>query len=379
MAVIIPYGDAQAHGSIANSVTFRRFRGRVVFQKKPHARVPGTPAQIVQRQKFKDAWKAFHALDYWALEYCKYKAIERQTTAALFFISQYLKDEIPSTTPHSGIKDITDLDIPEPFCTEDLGIQFSFLARTDPDVDVELAHIWDKQNQFADGVVADPYDRIVLYMHRTITDPIQLPFNYPLLVWWNNFSDEPKHNLIRLPHLTFAPNPSTTPWDQLTRIIEIQLYTPGLPGASQVHFKVIAECQDPLVELLYFLDIFNMSPGIKWVGMPVIIWPVTYIKIRFESSFVGTFTVPDNWVMTIRGHEKDQPSGEWNIIFPSFSLENTESIEFWIANDLSLWYDRAMTNLAKWSGTLDKYLYLAQDFSLYYDKEMIQLANAPYF
>jgi len=379
MAVIIPYGDAQAHGSIANSVTFRRFRGKVVFQKKPHAKVPGTPGQKAQRQKFKDAWKAFHALDFWALEYCKAKAIEQQTTAALFFISQYLTDEIPSTTVQNGIKNITDLDLPETVDTENAGIKFSLLARTDPATDVILGHIWDKLNVFVDGAVADPYHRAVLHLHRTEIDPIEIPFNYPLLIWWEDFSDTAKHNLIRLPQLSFSPNPSTDPWTELARVILIRIYGEAITGAEQVTVQVIAEGADPFPESPYWNDTFNCLPGQKMVFSPNINWPNTYIKFKFISAYDGTFTVPDNWVITIKGFEHGGPETEWNIVFPTFSLEDTETEEFWIAIDLSLWYDRAMTSIAKWTGSLDKYLFLAQDFSLYYNKEMTQLANAPYF
>ncbi|MBA7647918.1 hypothetical protein ES703_55697 [subsurface metagenome] len=188
MAVIIPFGDAQAHGSIAKSVTFRRFRGKVVFQKKPHARIPGTPKQKIQRDKFKDAWKAFHALSNWALDYCKWKAIQYQTTAALFFLSQYLLTEIPSTIVHHFFWDITDLDLPETTVEEMQGLKFEFLARTDPDSDLTLAHIYDKENQFADGSQSGAYDRSVIRLVNLLETPIEIPFNYPILVWWKDFS-----------------------------------------------------------------------------------------------------------------------------------------------------------------------------------------------
>jgi hypothetical protein len=379
MAVVIPFGDAQAHGSIAKSITFRRHRGKVVLQKKPHAKVPGTPKQKTQRGKFKDAWKAFHKLDFWALEYLKYKAIEHQTTAALFFLSQYLLTEVPSTTPQFGIKDITDLDLPDLIAVEDMGLRFSFLARTDPDTDVNLGYIWDKENHFYDGVVADPYNRMVICIHRVLPEPINIPFDYPLLIWWDNFSDVQKHHLIRFPSITLALTASDTPWVGLAEITKIEIYPPAITGGENVTVDVIAEHGDPLVEMPYYDDDIRCNIGDKTIFDPSINYPVTYIKIKFVSNHSGTFQVPNNWVLTIKGYEKDQPYSEWNIIFPAFNLEFEESIEFWISDDLSLWYDREMTNLAKGPPSENVYLYLAQDFSLYYDKEMTQLANSPYF
>lgn len=379
MAVIIPFADAQAHGSIANSVTFRRHRGKVVFQKKPHARVPGTQKQKAQRQKFKDAWKAFHALDFWALEYCKAKATEAQTISSNWFISQYLTDEIPSTVVNYGIKDVTDLDLPDTVDVIDEGVKSSLLARTDPATDVLLGHIWDKLNVFVDGAVASPYDRAVLHIHRTEVTPMTIPFNYPLLVWWKNFSDEPKHNLIRLPQMGLGGAPSTVPWTELNRIWSIQIYPPAIIGADQVTVQIIAEGPDPFPENPYWLEVINCSPGETGIALPLLPYPNAYIKFKFTSAYAGTFIVPDNWAITIDGWEKDLERSEWNIIFPAFSLEDTEVIEFWIAIDLSLWYDRAMTSIAKPTITQDKDFFIANDFSIYYNKEMTQLANAPYF
>ncbi len=106
MAIIIPFADPDAHGSIANSVSFRRRRGKVVFQKKPHGKQPNTPAQQAQKTKFSDGWKAYHQLDSWEIEYLTNKAADLNTTKANLFLSQFLLDEIPSTIPLNQIKNI---------------------------------------------------------------------------------------------------------------------------------------------------------------------------------------------------------------------------------------------------------------------------------
>jgi hypothetical protein len=63
MAIIIPYGDINAHGSLGGSVSFRRRFGRVIFQKKPHPVQPNTAGQLAQRLAFKNASESWNFLN----------------------------------------------------------------------------------------------------------------------------------------------------------------------------------------------------------------------------------------------------------------------------------------------------------------------------
>ena len=65
MAVIIPYADPNAHGTIGDSVSFRRRFNKVIFQKKPNPVQPNTAAQLAQRAAFKTVqndWYSYPAL-----------------------------------------------------------------------------------------------------------------------------------------------------------------------------------------------------------------------------------------------------------------------------------------------------------------------------
>ena len=377
MAVIIPFADAQAHGSIANSVTFRRYKGKVVFQKKPHARIPGTSGQKLQREKFKDAWKAYHALDFWALEYVKAKAAEAQQYPANWFISQYLTDEIPSATVQYGIKDITDLDLPDIVGAVDLQAKFTLKARTDPATDVDLGNIHDKQNTFVDGAVAAPYDRAVLHIEQIAGGGTVFPFNYPLLLWWKNFSDEAKHNLIRLPAMTLGVPPSTDPLNTIQRVEYITIFPPEIPFGVNVSISFWWEYVDPWVKYLagslqYTIGRHPVKYG-WWPNDP------SNFLIRLTNNLPDTFIMPDNTVIHFEANWKDMGIVEFDIIFPEVIMAGPGTIYFWVADDFSLWYDRAMTSLAKSATPFIREFFIANDFSIYYNKEMTQLANAPYF
>lgn len=379
MAVVIPYGDAQAHGSLADSISFRRHRGRVVLQKKPHSRQPGTPGQLAQRQRFKDGWQSYHALNLWELQYVQTKATQAQTSPSAWYLSQYLTDNIPSTTVQKGIKQITALDLPEVMGTDPQEIQFVFNARTDPDSDEELAHIWDNQNIIAPGPAVTPYDRAFIHVYYPGVDQVVIPFDYPILIYWNNFSDEPKENLIRLPELHLAPTPSTTPFHDVKELTAIENLEDSPPGGNQVGQTYFWEYGGGPTAVEFNGDPFPSNKGIFFNFSPTFASPYDTFRIRFLSGFAGTWAVPDNWTIKLYYWDFTPVEKQIFIRFPAFSLGNGESKEFWMSDDTSLWNDRAMTDLAKYNGPQEIDLYLAQDFSLYYNQEMTQLANSPYF
>ncbi len=379
MAVVIPYGDAQAHGSLADSICFRRHRGRVVLQKKPHSRRPGTPGQIAQRQKFKDGWTSFHALNLWELEYAQIKATQEQTIASNWYLSQYLTDNIPSTITQKGIMIISDLDLPEVIGADPQEIQFTFNARTDPSSDIELAHIWDNQNIFNSGPAVAPYDRAYIHVYYPGVAQVVIPFDYPILINWLNFSNEPKENLIRLPELHLAPTPSTTPWHDMKAFGYTNVLEDSPPGGNQVILNIWNEWDPPPGQE----QVWNTQPLFCNIGLHLSPTNLPAVRERtrfvFTSGFSGTWSVPDNW--TIQVHYSDDGDVEKDVFirFPAFSLTLGQTREFWMSDDTSLWNDQAMTDLAKYNGPQETNLWLAQDFSVYYNQDLTQLANSPYF
>lgn len=376
MAVVIPYGDAQAHGSLADSICFRRHRGRVVLQKKPHARAPGTPGQIIQRQKFKDGWVAFHSLNLWELEYVQAKATQQQTTPSNWYLSQYLTDAIPSTTKMSGIKQVTDLDLPETIGAQLDDFYFNIIARTDAGpVDWILADIEDNENLFNAGVVASPYNRALIRIGRNKTTPLEIPFDYPVLIWWNNFSDQPKENLIRLPEISLPEPSSTTPLSGIERVNAMNIISPEDPTNKGTRISIWAVYDSPPSES-EMMNVYDHQNTWVQVNFPE---NAPHTKIVLTKELGPTVVFPDNYYIHITGNTQTLPNVEWPIFFPTFTLNVTDTLTFWIADDLSLYYDKALTMLAKGKGATTLDLFLAQDFSVYYDEAMTQLANSPYF
>ena len=240
MAIVVPYGDTQAHGSIACSLTFRRFRSKVVMQKKPHPTQPNTPGQIASRNKFKQAWKAYHQLSSWTVEYLRQAAIQYGWSGANLFISQYMLDEVPSTIPMNNMKEITDLSLPEPIAPDPDGIKHNITAIIDtPHSEDTLAHIFDNENVFYPGAGPPAYNRSRLVLSRTDPTPIDIPFNYPIILVWKDFNDVERTNLVRLPAFTLQQSglPSDTPIANVKEIVSANIHTTIGATSKQIYFE----------------------------------------------------------------------------------------------------------------------------------------------
>ena len=95
MAKIIPFGDPNAHGSLADSVCFRRVRGGVVFQKKPNPRPSSTPAQLIQRASFTTSQGLWYGYDNGAKPFFGYRATMLGLTPRQLFCRSYLLNQLP--------------------------------------------------------------------------------------------------------------------------------------------------------------------------------------------------------------------------------------------------------------------------------------------
>ncbi|MCK5602654.1 hypothetical protein KAR91_12310 [Candidatus Pacearchaeota archaeon] len=222
MAIIIPFADPDAHGTIANSVTFRRRRGKVVFQKKPHGKQPNTPAQQAQKTKFSDGWIAYHQLSSWEIAYLEEKAAELNTTKANLFLSQWLLDEIPSIIPLNQIKEILNISLPEPEAVVAEGLLHEFFSQVDsPLVETLLGHIFDNENIVVTGSIAGAHDRSFIRIENKTAGEFIIPFNYPLILDYITQADITKTQLIRLPEITL-PAPAVPSTTKLTNIKSIQ-------------------------------------------------------------------------------------------------------------------------------------------------------------
>jgi hypothetical protein len=99
MAIIIPFGDPNAHGSLADSVTFRRVRGGVCFQKKPNPVIRNTLAQQAQRTAFTTAQSLWFGYDVLSKPYIETRASQLGLTARQLFSRAYLLDQLPDPAP----------------------------------------------------------------------------------------------------------------------------------------------------------------------------------------------------------------------------------------------------------------------------------------
>lgn len=521
MALVIPYGDTQAHGSIGDAISFRRWRGRVVMQKKPHPRQPNTSAQKEWRKRFKDCWDCFHNLDAWTLEYVTLKAAELGQTPANFYLSQCLLDEIPSNIPMNNIKQLTDISIPGPIAEEDDGIRFRpYSIKDDPSEEWLLGEIFDKENSFTPGITVGDHTRTRIDIKRDHATSLVIPFNYPLVVKWIDFNDVAHIDLIRFPSVILPvldPDPSSDPMTDVKQITSLQLLTPigekgqdilinflywkdagpdhkfmgwiedkrdyygqgatmtgydnlymcfrrwltgiiTIPAGYAIYIEYIDLADNPQSKAIYFPNVsmdlstdssetpfHNMEkttggfiswplgdqpfdctfrlaakdtppPGGYWLGQihdnqniwtPFDLEPFTRKFWWIQKTTPGTFSVPEGY--TIRVDWIDAVGSHYHtaFIFPAFTLNQGEEKYFFISQDMSLYndwdltdlayphvswdkklwfsddwsvyWDKALTQLARANVWGSKKLWLADDFSLYWDKEMTQLANTPFF
>ena len=241
MAIITPFADPDAHGTIANSVTFRRRRGKVIFQKKPHGRQPNTPAQQAQKQAFADGWKAYHQLNAWELAYLAEKAAELNTTKANLFLSQYLTNEIPSTIPQNQMKEILNLSLPEPEGEVDEALLHEFFSQVDsPLVELLLGHIFDDENVTITGSIAGAHDRAFIRIENKTAAEFIIPFNYPIILDYITQADVTKIQLIRLPEITLPAGtvPSTTKWTNINSIQGLSIVVAQQSGIEDVQMQL---------------------------------------------------------------------------------------------------------------------------------------------
>jgi len=96
MAIIVPFADPSAHGSVADSFSFRRRFNTVVFQKKPEPKQPNSAGQLAQREKFKQAAEDWYYYDEQSKDYFRERAKQLGMTARNLFLHAKLRNIMPS-------------------------------------------------------------------------------------------------------------------------------------------------------------------------------------------------------------------------------------------------------------------------------------------
>ncbi len=492
MAKVTPFGDAQAHGSICHTLTFRRFRNKVVMQHYPKPKQPNTPGQQAQKQKFKNCWKEYHKLDAWSLEYLRQKAVQENSSGSNIFMSQCLLDEVPSVVPMNGIKIITDLSLPVPVSTDTQGINFEFISVLDAgNIQTLMAWIFDNENAYNFSQETAPYTRLKIKISRTLPTEIIIPFNYPIICTWENFSDVEDVDLIRLPkiHLGQTTPPSTTPKTDLKTVNTLVINTPVGQDTDDIKFEIWTDRPAPSADVVVatIWDYENvLTPGaqgtpsngmwikitrtkspdltipdgysfnINWtdsnnnpydnvIELPEVLvktsgppsttvmnqvkqviganytfllnstppeyrtqlfaqtdpstlvtlakindptnvlegWPpvAPYDRIRvvFWNHTADPMTIPPGYGVKWTWVDFSDVQHVTEMLLPEVQIPANSGILMFLADDFSLYYDEAMTQLAKSQGDNEVYLYIADDWSLYYDEALTELAkgNAP--
>jgi len=145
--IVTPYGDPNAHGTIGKTLTFIRRRGAVYCRPYNVPYDPRTQDQLDQRQLFRDAKEAWHALSSESRDYYNLMAQGQSYTGYNLFMSHYMLGTLPSETPLS-LGDITNSVIGDLRASVFNGWKHQF----DPDPPGSAyGYIWDNQNIYQDG------------------------------------------------------------------------------------------------------------------------------------------------------------------------------------------------------------------------------------
>lgn len=205
MAVIIPFADADAHGSICDTVSFRRSRGKVVFQKKPKPKQPNSPGQQTQKQWFKDTWKEWRKLTAGQKNWLAYQAAQEQTTPANYFFDKYKDTHGPCGVPQNTIKQLLDVFITTTIAPVAGGIVFLFWHQIDDPLQRQASGIVrDNENDWAPPGDDPPHDRYGVDFIRNHAAPLTLPEDYEMVIDYKRFDDSEDQEILYWPEWELA-------------------------------------------------------------------------------------------------------------------------------------------------------------------------------
>ena len=114
MAIIRPYADPNAHGSLNNSLTFRRYKNKVILQSLPRPTPGKTPAQLAQRAKLIEANKSFSLLTNATKWFYHKRSSQKETTRKGLYMRAHMRGSLPSTLKPIFCKSIIGMVIFEP-------------------------------------------------------------------------------------------------------------------------------------------------------------------------------------------------------------------------------------------------------------------------
>lgn len=204
MAVIVPYGDANAHGSICDSLSFRRARGKVVLQKKPRVVQPNTAGQQEQKQWFKDTWKDWFKLDAGQIEYLNQEATKETTYPANYYFGNLKEKQEGSLVPLNYIREVTELELLDPIAPNPGDIEWFLSGSETPPLAglYHLARIFDNANVKLAGTVMNPYTVwLFIVINQTVGDTFDFPNGYSMRIRYIRFDDQVEEVIVEFPAL----------------------------------------------------------------------------------------------------------------------------------------------------------------------------------
>lgn len=208
MAVVIPYGDAEAHGSICDSLSFRRSRGKVVLQKKPRVTQPNTQAQKDQKQWFKDTWKAWFKLNAGQLKTARAKATEESTYPANWYFDGYKEAQKGSQVDLNFIKSSSTITIDNTVSPFPDHVEITLTTVQTPPLTgtYPVQRIFDNANVPLGGSVVGPYAAFFFnFMNQKPATPITIPEGYSLTFTYTKFDDAVESVTVKFPEMNLLP------------------------------------------------------------------------------------------------------------------------------------------------------------------------------
>jgi hypothetical protein len=195
MAIITPFADPNAHGSIAKTFSFRRSMHGVIFEKKPYPSQPDSVDQLAQRQLFLDAIASWKTLSGMTREFYNTRGKDFNLSGYNLYLKHFLSNTLPSTTP---------LWIHWLYCTSIINIR----AAGSTDVtftfkivggSTEYSYIRDTENVATITGSADPVVPVRLFVNNASGKETHYLFRDGLYVTWADISENLFNIVIRFP------------------------------------------------------------------------------------------------------------------------------------------------------------------------------------
>ena len=254
MAKVSPYWDGRAHGSLADCLTFRVFRGKTRLSKKNRPRGVASAGQLVQRTKFKAATDAYNVLNSEWRTFLYDRGVSTYQRGRELFIRAHIKDTLPSLNPGITMDRLDDVVLFNPAGIDPLSLKITIGDLLDtfgctiwnqvegptsgiPMHDVKevtavtidstiasgandlewylttvqtpplagmyhVERIYDNANVPLGGSVVAPYTVFMfIVINQTVSTPYTIPDDYSITFTYKDFSDVPHTVTVKFPEI----------------------------------------------------------------------------------------------------------------------------------------------------------------------------------